>query len=155
MKGSITSPPIVTIRETSSWSDEMSSADSLEISDILNVRAGTRDGIVEWYPSEKRFLSAINPGQINYSISDTGGAICCFDGAVTKFKISKSVKENVHPSGRFSNTFFNWSRASRMILKTPLSDYLYKILARKDYYSLSSVDHNMGGCKSYLTNQIR
>ena len=83
----------------------MSSADSLEISDILNVRAGTRDGIVEWYPSAKRFLSAINPGQINYSISDSGGAICCFDGAVTKFKISKSVKANVHPSGRFSNTF--------------------------------------------------
>ena len=107
MKASITSPPIITIRETSSWSDEMSSADSLEISDILNVRAGTRDGIVEWYPSEKRFLSAINPGQINYSISDTGGAICCFDGAVTKFKISKSVKANVHPSGRFSNTISN------------------------------------------------
>ena len=102
MKAPITTPPIITIRETSSWSDEMSSADSLEISDILNVRAGTRNGIVEWYPSEKRFVSAINPGQINYSISDTGGAICCLDGAVTKFKISKSVKTNGHPSGGFS-----------------------------------------------------
>lgn len=103
MKASVTTPPIVTIRETSSWSDEMSWADSLEISDILNVRAGTRHGIVEWYPSEKRFVSAINPGQINDSVSDTGGAICCLDGAVTKFKISKSVKTNIHPSGGFSN----------------------------------------------------